>query len=497
MNYEYLERTVIANLLMDTLQYSRVNVEMFYLDEYISLYEIGKKLNETTGSNYISRVEILGYIDTNWGKYNLSPRILDTMYDLIDNELAPKTAKARKQEFQSALSRLSERTKISDVRMTLQHADMLAAEGKLTEAIVEARSLTLSSNRQLVSTEEIILNSVKMTTGIESGIDGIDAKLGGWHRGNIISIMGDVGTYKTQVSLWMALQALKRNPKLTAVYFEKEMSTNDIGRRIMSVFAKVTAYEVMEANNKKDEEQIEILRARINFALNQEEAKDILSRLTIIGAESFDNATDMFEYVDYHRFDIVVLDFLTMLGDNKSLSDNQLYFFFLKQMQIIKAMTLSCDTVTILINQLKKNALGQRMIKIPNREDIEWGSQVNQYSAYMFSTLYPVKIPQLENLVSNRYYYLVCQKNRHGMSNLDIPIMVNPEYFEFSNPHPIAKKEMLAWLANYKLGRNIYESNIRENKEHTTSGSQSPPELFRGLRPKANEQGDQHDTTSG
>jgi len=485
MNYEYLEKTVIGNLLLDTLQYSRVDKDIIWGDSYLSLYKLGKKLNETSNDNTITRVEILSVVDGKWGEYSLSPSVLDDLYDYIDNELGPRPAKLRKQEFANAISRLNERIRVNDVRMVLHEADLLAEQGNLTEAIVAARALTLTSNKKLPDTVDVIMNSIEETQGIESGIDDIDAKLGGWHRGNIISILGDVATYKTQVTLWIALQALRKNPQLTAVYFEKEMSTNDIGRRIMSIFAKISAYEVMEINNKGDSTAKELLKKRIQFALDKDEVKEILSRLTIIGAENFDNATDIFEYVDYHQFDIVAIDFLTMLGDSKGLNEKELYGFFMKQMQIIKAMTLSCNTITILINQLKKNSLASKMIKIPGKEDIEWGSQVNQYSAYMFATFYPVQLPRMDNQVPNSYYYLVCQKNRHGISNLNIPIYVDPQYFDFSNPLPHVRTEMLKWLNDYKKGKNLYASHIGEGKESPSSGDNGSAKLPKGLRPSS------------
>ena len=83
MNYELLERTVVAHLFIDTNQYPRVPEEYLFDDRYISLYRIGKKLMETAKGNKITYIEAKSYINLEWGKFKLSPAFFDDFFDYI------------------------------------------------------------------------------------------------------------------------------------------------------------------------------------------------------------------------------------------------------------------------------------------------------------------------------------------------------------------------------------------------------------------------------
>lgn len=484
MNLTYLEQFVLAYTFHKPEYLIRLSDEMFDYEPYLALFKIGKEIHSKTKGNYISRVEILSYVGDKWSDQLFTIHVLDGIYDLIENQLEAMPVKKKHLEFIGALSQLSNKVHETDILMTLSKASELVTQGKMAEAILEAKSLSLKSVKELPVTMDLIYDSVEKSTGVKSGINELDTKLGGWFRGNIITVEGDVGTYKTQASLWMTLQALKANPELKAIYFEKEMSTRDIGRRLMSEFTKITAKEVMDVNNS-DKDEAQMLKKRIEYAFSsQPENRDVIERLTVLGTEYFDNAVDIYEYVESHGFDIVVIDYLTMLGEGGNRNDsggkneNSGYFYYQKQMQLLKSMTLTCNTITIIISQLKLDWDKNKYIKIPATNDMEFGSHLKQYSAYIFTTFHPYAVDKLKPYVPESYYYLVNLKNRHGIKDLNISMKLDPETFSFRNPSMLEKKKMDEWLINYKKGK-TYESYIKESTGDSNAPDRGSTELFK------------------
>lgn len=348
--------------------------------------------------------------------------------------------KQTRDQLRSSVGILKQRTNQLRLVQQLDVARSLILRGQEKEGVVMAKSLKFSKSVQLDATLNHMLDCVGETNVFMTGIKKIDEN-GGLTKGNIISLIGDTGSMKTMITMWMCLQMLQKNPSFTCLYFEKEMPVKDIARRLIAYAIGIDIPKLMGLSK---EEALQIVSGHF---IKDENKKmlDAISRFKIISNNMFRNVLDMWEYVDEYKPDIWCLDFMTQLeGMGGDSSDFNLSV--MKQANKLKEMCTETDSLGIIINQVAKNTVDRRKCKIPLKTDAEWSGTVQQISAYIFATFHPgyYNLP-----VPNNYYFLVGHKNRHN-SKFDVPLAAVPSQCSFAEPDVIEESQMERWLNNYK-----------------------------------------------
>jgi hypothetical protein len=330
----------------------------------------------------------------------------------------------------------------------LDRAKDLLINGYLNEGVELAKGVKFYTDKEFKSTIDYMKESIRESNGILTGIPDIDNRLNGLLLGNMFAIAGDSGQMKTMFSLWVIITILIKNPKLSAAYFEKEMLVKDVARRLVSMYLRIDMGKIQglasienEAERKKAEKDIE---SKIDEELTKDNIyTDALKRLHIVAPNQFNDAFDIWKIVESLQVQIWGLDFITMLGDGEEGDEG--YQFVKRQLGILKDMTTTTETLGFPLSQLKQNTVDTRTVKIPKLSDMEYGSKLKQYSAYVFSVFYPYNYYRSWD---KNWFYAISAKARHNHS-LTLPLKVFPEYCYYQTPLEDERIAMLGRLQNY------------------------------------------------
>lgn len=366
---------------------------------------------------------------------------LKTIIRILLQDITTKTLTQAYTDITYIIDYLSSKRRRNNTISTLKEAIKLIEDGKEMEGMLAAKTIKFTGVNNLKSTYEHMLSAVDDTNIFYTGIEMFDRELGGLANGNMMSIVGDTGSMKTMVSVWMCMKILKANPNMKCLYFEKEMPVKDIARRVTSYLTSTSIAELMIESNNPDNN----ISKKIMSALDENpENKDMLSRFIIVPNTYFENVMDMYKIIEIEKADIWCLDFLTQLGSTTA-SDGDFNKFTMTQAANLKNIIIETDTFGIVLNQIKKNSARARINKIPTLDDIEWSGAISQYSAYVFTTFYP---SLYYNDISKDYFYLIGLKNRH-YENKHIPLHSSPAYCSFESPSNSEYAMKMKWLEGY------------------------------------------------
>jgi len=265
-------------------------------------------------------------------------------------------------------------------------------------------------------------------------------------KGNIIVIGGDTGSMKTTSALWLIIQILITNPEYKAVFFEKEMPIEDIMVKLIAFFTGVSVTDIILDKTLG----IDAMRPYLTDTEHRV-VLDVLDRLKLVGPNEFDSVKDMLNFIEAEKADIWCLDYLTQLftlGKHKDF--NMAVMEGINELKKIVQMTGSTG---IVLCQLKKGTVENRMLKIPQLDDLEWSGDVKKLANSVLMTFYPQRY--LKNLtgIENNYFYLVSKKNRFGM-DFSIPLIAYPEVNRFDIPTKLSARD---WLEAHIRKMSQYE----------------------------------------
>lgn len=335
---------------------------------------------------------------------------------------------------------------IMDTARSIEEAKTLLLEHKPKDAIVKLRNIPFpSSGVRLKSTKDAMLESVDESNSFKTGIKAIDAHMGGLNLGNIVSIVGDTGSMKTKFSVWLCLQILRANPTFKCLYFEKEMPRKDLDRRLVTMLTGTAEKAITEAQTNEERKKI---KQEIEEAFEKSaEWRDLLEeRFFIIPTTEFRDASDIYEIVEQHRPQIWCLDYLTQLSDKKDREKNA---FIMKQMETIKSIVHTTDSLCLLLNQCKKHTVDARKDKRPLMGDIEWSGDIKNTSAYVLANFYPGYYWNPTSLgFDMNYFYLIALKNRHEKKFV-LPLEAEGAKGLFTEPDSEVHQKMMAWYEHY------------------------------------------------
>jgi len=277
---------------------------------------------------------------------------------------------------------------------------------------------------------------------ISLGDEFLDSKTS-FLKGNITAIAGDTASLKTTSALWFVIKMLIANPTYTAIFFEKEVPINDIITSIISFFTRVNKSEII----RDKEVGIRAIEQYLNG--NHPDGRsaiviDILSRLKLVATTEFGSIEDMANYIEAEKPDIFVLDFLTQMFEGTTASD--LNIQVMNGGNKLKRIVHKTGAAGIILCQLKKNTVEQRLLKIPSIDDMEWSGTIKQIAASIFMTFFPKLYYEKSMEEKERsYFYLCCKKNRYEQT-YEIPFKASPGINRLDKPE---NEKVQKWLDNH------------------------------------------------
>jgi replicative DNA helicase len=265
----------------------------------------------------------------------------------------------------------------------------------------------------------------------------------------MMTISGDSGSQKTMFAQALMFRILKENPEFKAVFFEKEMPLEDLGRRIASWVLREDSNEMMRviSESRDIEQRNDILmqiRARMEQRFSENgEIKSMVNRLDLVSRDDFSEATDIWRILAQKQPDIWTLDFFTMLEPAGGIDDENMR----KQAITLKNALLDTNSFGLVLSQLKQsNNVDMRANKVPMIGDMEWGKHLRQYSTWVFAIFYPhhygIKVKD------EQYFFLVSRKTRHGKAVI-VPLLSDPSMALFTEPVGAKKGQMIEYINNY------------------------------------------------
>ena len=437
-NFAFIELFICACLSKYPKLIDELDLDILQDESCLNYAKMIAKLPDK--ENELTYPIVVARLDGRYAEFGFTEMNVEHIMQSKATSIESLNFKQTRDQLRSSIGVLKQRTGQIRLVQQLDVAKALILRGQEKEGIVIAKSLKFSKTAGLEATLSHMLDCVGETNVFKTGIRNIDAN-GGMTKGNIISLIGDTGSMKTMISMWMCLKMLQENPTFTCLYFEKEMPVKDIARRLIAYATGIDIPKLMGLNK---EEALQLVSG--HFIKDENKVMlNALSRFKIISNNMFRNVLDMWEYVDEYKPDIWCLDFMTQLegmgGDSTDFN-----LSVMRQANKLKEMCTETDSLGIIINQVAKNTVDRRKCKIPLKTDAEWSGTVQQISAYIFATFHPgyYNLP-----IPSNYYFLVGHKNRHN-SKFDIPLEAIPSQCTFTEPDAIIESQMETWLHNYK-----------------------------------------------
>jgi len=444
---ELAEIRLISYLLIEPKNVNKIiTTNPFHNTTYAAICNILMKNKfHATLDRYTTMQYLMSYDKTIRADYDL-----DMIYQSIEEH------KPSWEEAKGALFKIIETDKTRIVLEQLELAIDTIKKGYVKDGISQLKDIHYISCVDLPSSNTLMKAALMNTHSFKTGIHVIDENLGGYELGNLMTIGGDSGTMKTMSSMWMIIQFLIKNPEMKALYFEKEMSKYDMGRRMLQYYLRVNNQQIRKKDFAINGNNIRDITWAIKYIdepdIDNKQIKDALDRLIIVPDNTFDSAYDMYEIIDYERPQIWCLDFITMLGQERM--DDNYFAYVSKQVGIMKSMVKETNTLGIILSQIGQNKIKGYKNRIPESSDFEWGNKLKQYSSYIYTTFYPSKANIDRDVyggikLNPAWYYLIPLKMR-GDEMHEICLHANPSFCDFTEQTGHDRKRQLEWLKNYR-----------------------------------------------
>lgn len=295
---------------------------------------------------------------------------------------------------------------------------MLKGENQYDIALRAQNILSHISSRTKLKTNEELLEKVLNETPddiISTGFKYLDAFIGGFTRGMIVTIAGDSGHMKTTLALDQAFKMAITNPNLKIGIFSKEMTSETMIKKQISYICGIPIKDIFTQNYDKDyvkQKMMEVPAWKEN-------------RIRIVNPEAFTGVADIARIQMTYGFDIWFLDFIQLLEFAKQATSSSDYNIQIGQnMRNLQSLALATKSVGIVLSQVKKG-IEYRKSKVPTISDIEWSGLIKQLSAYIFFSYYPGKYYGFDK-ISNDRHFLLGEKTRFA-ETFTYPLRVNPE----------------------------------------------------------------------
>jgi len=366
-------------------------------------------------------------------KVLLKDRIGDRI-DIIDIENIDVlvTSEEIQSYIEILLDRL-QRRKIYALGKDIQDSISKGANAFDTALRAESKIMSLTSRADLDTNQELLERVLEEKPGdvLSSGYKHIDAFIGGYARGMIITIAGDSGHLKTTFALDKAFRMAERNPTIKVGIFSKEMLATDLMKKQIARVCGIPTPLIFSQQYDKEfvrKKMMEVEAWRNN-------------RIRIINPNSFHGVNDIAKIQMTYRFDVWFLDFIQLLEFAKSATNSSDYNIQIGQnMRNLQSLALATKSVGVVLSQVKKGIEHRRTMK-PTVSDIEWSGLIKQLSSYIFFSYYPGKYYGFEAIPAD-HYFLIAEKTRFA-ETFHYPMRVNPGLGTFEEIDDVSQREKM------------------------------------------------------
>jgi len=297
----------------------------------------------------------------------------------------------------------------------------------------EQQIQSLTSRAKLDTNQELLEKVLEETPGtvLSSGYKHIDAFIGGYTRGMIITIAGDSGHLKTTLALDKAFRMAERNPTIKVGIFSKEMLATDLMKKQIARVCGIPTPLIF--SQRYDKEYVRQKMMEVEAWRN--------NRIRIINPNSFHGVNDIAKIQMTYKFDVWFLDFIQLLEFAKSATNSSDYNIQIGQnMRNLQSLALATKSVGIVLSQVKKGIEHRRIMK-PTISDIEWSGLIKQLSSYIFFSYYPGKYYGFEAIPAD-HYFLVAEKTRFA-ETFHYPMRVDPGLGIFEEIDDVSHREKM------------------------------------------------------
>lgn len=297
----------------------------------------------------------------------------------------------------------------------------------------ESSIMSLTSRADLDTNQELLDKVLEEKPGdvLSSGYKHIDAFIGGYARGMIITIAGDSGHLKTTLALDKAFKMAENNPTIKVGIFSKEMLATDLMKKQIARICGIPTPLIFSQRYDKDYVRKKMMEVE-PWANN---------RIRIINPNAFHGVSDIAKIQMTHRFDVWFLDFIQLLEFSKTATNSSDYNIQIGQnMRNLQSLALATRSVGVVLSQVKKGIEHRRIMK-PTISDIEWSGLIKQLSSYIFFSYYPGKYYGFEAIPAD-YYFLVAEKTRFA-ETFHYPMKVDPGLGVFEEIDDASQREKM------------------------------------------------------
>lgn len=386
----------------------------------------------------------------------LTNEILDSHHAMMTKDLIKHWSQDRLSSagntFRQTMGQYDRALQRKDATEKTTEALKLMSKGQLDAGVSKLREVSITTKRDEVDTQQGMLLALNETDGFRTGLAQLDSHTGGFNLGNLSTIYGDTGSMKTMVSLNLIIRILEQNPKFTAIYFEKEMPEKEIYSRLTARFVGIKTAEVIEAR-KKGSDALREYKKKIDeyFEKNPKMADLLKNRLKVYGPGAIRDVHSVCRILEHQRPQIWCIDYIKLLVDA---NDNDTTRSVNHVMRLLKDVCQDTNSLGIILSQINRSAK-TRGYKMPTSHDCEYGSDIENFSAYMFSTFYPTRILR-DDEIDPSWYYLVGTKMRH-QEPITIKLIAKPEQCLFEEPNTFQQVAMAQWIDGYQQGAALHD----------------------------------------
>ncbi len=241
--------------------------------------------------------------------------------------------KAARREFQAAQLKISELLKLDSHRTELKNSILKVIE----DVEIGSKQVDGSLRAVLMSTFD---NLQKKDTAYKSGIDELDRRTGGFHRGEMTIIAARPARGKTAVALQISQSMAQQG--LTVLFISREMSQIQLGKRILASNSRIDGFKLR--SNNLDTKEWE----RVTQKMGE------LCDLPIIFDTESVTVPEIKARVRKEKADIVFVDYLQLLKPTQRETAREREVA--QMSREFKNISLEMDMPVIVLSQLNRTA---------------------------------------------------------------------------------------------------------------------------------------------
>jgi replicative DNA helicase len=200
----------------------------------------------------------------------------------------------------------------------------------------------------------------KENTAYKSGIDELDRRTGGFHKGEMTCIAARPGRGKTALALQIAQGMAWRG--LTVLIVSREMSKIQLGKRVLASAAKIDGFRLR--SNTLDTKNWNRIKEQI----------DRLCNLPIVIDTESTTVPEVRARIRREKADIVIVDYLQLLKPTQKEQSREREIA--EMSRAFKNIALEADMPVIVLSQLNRNAEDKR----PTMADLRESGAIEQDS---------------------------------------------------------------------------------------------------------------------